>query len=91
MTSREPVLIGLASLDALVAAALVAATQLGWLDLSGEQVAGVVAFVVAVSGAVAAMVRSVVVPRDSYEADVVDALFTPVPYGDTRNDVRDGA
>ena len=79
MISREPVLTGLASLDALTASALICANALGWLDLSGEQVAAVVAFVVAVSGVVGAAVRASVVPYASYEADVVDALFTPVP------------
>lgn len=79
MRTPEPVLVGLGMLDAVMVSALVAATALGWLDLTGEQIATVSAFVLALSGAVGAMVRASVVPTSRYEADVVDALFTPVP------------
>ena len=88
MRTREPVLVGLGMLNAVAVSALVAATALGWLDLTGEQIAAVSAFVLALSGAVGAMVRASVVPTARYESDVVDALFTPVP--GVRNDNLEG-
>lgn len=54
----EPVATLLTSLVALVDAALVAGTALGWLDLSAEQTAALVAFVTALSGVVGALLRA---------------------------------
>jgi hypothetical protein len=49
------------------------------LDLSGEQLAAISSAVVAVTGFVATILRRNVVSPDTYENDVADALFTPVP------------
>lgn len=76
---REPVAVALAGLDAVVAAALVAANALGWLALTDGQIAAVVGFVVAVSDLFGAVARSRVVPLDVHADAVIDALFADPP------------
>ncbi len=76
---REPVAVALAGLDAVVAAGLVAANALGWIDLTDGQIAAVVGFVVAVSGLFGAVARGRVVPLDTHAEAVVDALFADPP------------
>ncbi len=76
---REPVAAALAGIDTVVAAGLVAANALGWLDLSETQIAAVVAFVVAVSAVFGTVARNRVVPLDVHADAVVDALFADPP------------
>jgi len=64
----EPVVVGVAGLDVLVVSGLSLAVSLGWVDLSGEQLAGVSAFVVALSGVVAGLVRGRVSPERVVES-----------------------
>lgn len=59
-------------LDVAVAAVLTASVALGWLSLTGEQVAAVVAAVTAVSAVVAGLVRARVRPVVT-SMSVVDA------------------
>ena len=79
MWRREPVLIALAGLDAVVVAVLTALMTLGVLDIDGTQLAAVSAAVVAVTGFVGAILRAGVVSPETHELDVIDALYTPVP------------
>ena len=58
----EPVIAGLVGLDAAVAAVLSAAVALGWLDLTGEQLAAIIGAVTALAALVAGVVRSQVRP-----------------------------
>lgn len=91
MWRREPVLVALAGLNAVVVAVLTALMTLGVVDISGEQLAAVSAAVVAVSTFVGAILRANVVSPDTYETDVVEALYTPVPNDDLRGVLGDGA
>lgn len=79
MTSTHPVAAALAGLNVVVGAALTAATMLGWLTLSGEQVAAIVAFVATFSMWVGRIIASHTVPVVEHEAAVEDALYMPVP------------
>lgn len=79
MWRREPVLIGLAGANAAVVAVLSALMALGVISITGEQLAAVSAAVVAVTGLAAAVIRASVVSPETYQNDVADALFTPVP------------
>ena len=79
MWRREPVLLSLGGAAGAVTATLSALVALGVLDLSGEQLAAISSAVVAVTGFVATILRRNVVSPDTYENDVADALFTPVP------------
>lgn len=79
MWRREPVLIGLAGLDAAVVAVLSALMALDVVSITGEQLAIVSTAVVTVTGLAAAVIRASVVSPETYENDVADALFTPVP------------
>jgi hypothetical protein len=96
MFSREPVLVGLVGLDAVVAAGLGLARVFGWLDWDAAQVGAVVGFVAVVSGFVGGVVRSLVIPvgtvrpvlREAYSAGFETGLFTPVPSGGS---VADGS
>lgn len=54
----EPVAALLGSIVVTIDAALVAGTALGWLDLTPDQAAALVAFVTAVSGAIGAALRA---------------------------------
>lgn len=56
---REPVLIFLAGLAAVVDAGLIASTGLDWLPWDGGQCASVVAFVTAACALAAAVLRSI--------------------------------
>jgi hypothetical protein len=84
--SREPVAVFILGFDAVVAAGLSAASALGWISLSGDQVAAVVGFVTVLSGLVVAALRSRVVPVGRVEeiraTAFQDGLFTPVPVDD---------
>lgn len=64
---REPVVSAIAGFDAVLLAGLSLAVSLGWLDLSGEQLAGVAAFVGAASAFAAKVARGLVTPVDSAE------------------------
>jgi hypothetical protein len=81
--TREPVLTFLAGANGVVVAGLAVANALSWLSLSGEQIAAVSAFVVAVTTLAAAMIRRQVTPVAQAEAKAMDAymegLFQPVP------------
>lgn len=59
---REPVLIFLAGLAAVVDAGLIAAANLGWLSWDGDQIAKVVVFVTSMCALFAAMIRAKVTP-----------------------------
>jgi len=63
----EPVVAGVAGLDVVVISGLSLAVSLGWVELSGDQLAGVAAFVVALSGVVAGLVRRRVTPESTFE------------------------
>lgn len=92
MWNREPVLIALAALDGVVVAGLVLAGTLGIVDLPAETIAGVGAFVVAVTGMVAAILRGQVWAPESHDLAVTDALFTPtVDTGERAAGVYGGA
>jgi hypothetical protein len=86
MWRREPVLIGLAGLDAAVVAVLSALMALDVISITGEQLAAVSAAVVAVTSLVGAVLRANVVSPETYETDVVEALMTPAP--DVRPELR---
>jgi hypothetical protein len=75
MWRREPVLIGLAGLDAAVVAVLSALMALDVVSITGEQLAIVSTAVVTVTGLAAAVIRASVVSPDTYENDVADALI----------------
>lgn len=79
MWRKEPVLIALGGLDAAVVAVLSALMALDVIGITGEQLAAISAAVVAVTSLVAAVLRNQVVSPTTYENDVADALFTPVP------------
>jgi hypothetical protein len=74
---KEPVLIALSGLDAAIVAVLTCAMALGVLDIDGTQLAAISAAVVAVTGFVGAILRAGVVSPDTYEHDVLEALWTP--------------
>jgi hypothetical protein len=82
MWRKEPVLIALSGLDGVVVALLTAAMTLGLLDIDGTQLAAISAAVVAVTGFVAAILRGHVVSPDTYENDVLEAMWTPVGVDD---------
>lgn len=79
MTNDHPVATALAGLNVVVGAGLTTATMLGWLDLDGEQVAAIVAFVAAFSMWVGRIISARTVPLPAHEAAVADALYTPTP------------
>lgn len=83
MWRKEPVLIALAGLDGAVVGILSALMALDVLSISAEQLAAVAAAVVAVTSLVGAVLRGHVVSPDTYQVDVVEALWTPVPDADT--------
>ena len=76
---HEPVIVGLTGLATVVVAGLTLANSLGWVALGPEGIAAVGAFITTVTGAVAAVLRSRVVPVDTFHHAVEDALYTPVP------------
>jgi hypothetical protein len=77
MWRREPVLIALSGLDGVVVALLTTAMALGVIDIDGTQLAAISAAVVAVTGFIGAILRAGVVSPDTYEHDVLEALWTP--------------
>ena len=79
MWRKEPVLIALAGLDAVVVAVLTALMSVGVLDIDGSQLAAISAAVLAVTTFVGAILRGNVVSPATYENDVIDALYTPIP------------
>jgi hypothetical protein len=96
MLSREPVAAGFVGFDVLVLSFLGVLQVLGWVELSGEQLAAVTAFVVSLSGVLAGVVRRRVVPvrsfdefqavaagyvEDAFAAGFEHGLVTPVPNG----------
>lgn len=82
MWRREPVAVALAGLDAAVLAILAALTALDVLSLTSEQLAAIGAAIVAVSGIVMPFLRAQVVTQDTYEHDVLEAMWTPVGVDD---------
>ena len=83
MWRKEPVLIALGGLDAAVVAVLSALMALDVIGITGEQLAAVSAAVVAVTSLVAAVLRNQVVSPETYQMDVVDALYSPIPESET--------
>lgn len=96
MLDREPVAVGFVGLDALVFAVLGFFQVFGWVELSAEQIAAVVALVAVGSGVLGGLIRSKVVPVEKFDFFAVEAadyadeaylagfdlgLFTPVPDG----------
>ena len=79
MWRKEPVLIALAGLDAAVVAVLTALMSVGAIGIDGSQLAAISAAVLAVTSLVGAILRGNVVSPDTYQTDVVEALYTPVP------------
>ena len=94
MMKREPVAIGFVGLDAFVFSVLGLLQVFGWVELSAEQNAAVVAFIAIGSAFLGGLVRSRVFPAAAVEAFVAEAasyaddaylagfdlgLFTPVP------------
>lgn len=66
---KEPVLILLGSAAAVADLGLIVAHQFDWLDITAEQITAVVAFVTAVSGVAAALIRaSVYAPATVHSA-----------------------
>lgn len=65
LTDREPVVLGVGTIAALVDAVIILGTVLDWINLSDEQAAAIVVFVTSLSGVVGALVRSVVWSRES--------------------------
>lgn len=88
MWRKEPVLIALAGLDAVVVAVLTALMSVGVLDIDGSQLAAIAAAVLAVTTFVGAILRGNVVSPATYENDVLSALETPPPAA-TPNDLSD--
>lgn len=77
MWRREPVLVALTGADAAIIAVLGALMSLDVLSITPEQLAAISAAIVAVTGVVAAVLRASVVSPDTYEHDVLEALWTP--------------
>jgi hypothetical protein len=65
LVDSQPVAVFVGGLTAVIDAGVVAANLLGWLDLTGEQTAGVLAFVTAAAGFVGATLREAVWCRRS--------------------------
>ena len=86
MWRKEPVLIALAGLDAVVVAVLTALMSLGVIDLDGSQLAAIAAAVLAVTTFIGAILRGAVVSPETHELAVIDALFTPIPGDDELDD-----
>lgn len=76
---REPVLVLLGGLASVVSLGLVAAKLLGWIDLTPEALAAVVAFIGGACGLAAAVLRAAVDSPATVEAKVAKALETPPP------------
>lgn len=83
---REPVAVIVSAADAAVIGVLTALVALDVISLSGEQLAAISAAVVAVTTLVAAVLRRNVVSPETYELDVVEALYSPIP-DDGRDDL----
>jgi len=83
MWRKEPVLIALGGLDAAVVAVLSALMALDVIGITGEQLAAVSAAVVAVTSLVAAVLRNNVVSPETFQMDVVDALYSEPPASGT--------
>lgn len=64
----QPVAVLVGGLTAAINAGLVAGNLLGWLDLTGEQTAGIVAFVTAAAGFTGATLRQLVYCRRTVRA-----------------------
>jgi hydroxyethylthiazole kinase-like sugar kinase family protein len=79
MWRKEPVLIALGGLDAAVVAVLSALMALDVIGIDGQQLAAISAAVVAVTSLAAAVLRANVVSPESWQEDVVDALYSPIP------------
>lgn len=60
--NMEPVLYGIGALDLCIGAGLGMSNALGWTDLSVPQLGAISAFVLAVSGTAAGIIRSAVTP-----------------------------
>jgi len=86
MWKREPILVFLAGLDALVVGLLSAASVLGWVSIDGAGLAAVSAAVVAVTGFIGGVLRSLVYSPAEHEGAVTAALYLPVP-GDELDDI----
>lgn len=61
---REPVVVGVAALDGVLAAVVGLAVAFGWVELTGEQAAALAGVLAAVSALVAGVVRGRVSPMD---------------------------
>jgi len=72
--SREPVAVGFVGFDVFVLSLLGVLQVFGWVDLSGEQLAAVSAFLVAVSGVVGKLVRDHVMPMERFDEFRVAAV-----------------
>lgn len=57
-TAKEPVLIFLGALAAIVDAGIAVAAGLDWVSLTNEQTAAIIAFVTLLTGVIAAMLRA---------------------------------
>lgn len=79
MFKREPVVAILGGLNGAVLAVLAALQAIGVVHLSTEQLGTISAAIVAVTGLAIAALRRTTVTQATYEADVMDALLTPVP------------
>lgn len=79
MWRKEPVLIALAGLDAVVVAVLTALMSVGVLDIDGSQLAAISAAVLAVTTFVGAILRGNVVSPETHQLEVIDALYSPIP------------
>jgi hypothetical protein len=76
---EEPVLIVLGGLGTVVSLGLVASNTLSWTHLDGSAVAAIVAFIIALTGLIAAALRGEVWSPASHERAVTGALYTPAP------------
>jgi hypothetical protein len=83
---REPVAVIVSAADAAVIGVLTALVALDVISLSGEQLASISAAIIAVSGFVGVLLRRNVVSPETYELDVVEALYSPIP-DDGRDDL----
>lgn len=87
MLSREPVLVALAGLSALVAAVLAVGRAFGLVPWDAGQITAVVGLVTVMSGFVGSVLRAATVPvgqvqprvEGAYESGFQEGLWTPVP------------
>lgn len=76
---REPVLIILSGLAAVLSTLLVATNTLGWTHLEPGQTAAVIAAVAAFCGLVGTAIRGQVYSAETHHVDVIHALMKEPP------------